>query len=563
MFIKKRIAATLVASILCFSMLLSSCTPAPGNTSSTGSAGTDNTVSGDSDTVTTGNYPGTTTPDSVAINISTEPPEMFSITTTDTVSFNILRHMMEGLTIMDEKDQPIPGVAEKWTISEDGLVYTFDLRKDYKWSNGEAVTANDFVFAFKSLLDPAFAASYSYFGYVFKNGEEFATGKAKFEEVGVKALDDYKLELTLENPTPYLLSMLSFGAMLPLNEKGYKEFGELYGTEADKMVTNGAYNFTSWAHESEIVLTKNPDYPKAENVKIGTIVMKMIVESNAAMNAFKSGELDMMIITGEQRAQMQAENQPIMDYDDASCWYLEFNTKVPKLANANLRKAIAYAIDSESYVKNVVKNDSYPLSQFTPRLIAGNKDFFYNELGPQFTTHDLEAAKAELELAKKALGTETVEVSFLIDDGDVAAKLAAFLQENLQKELGIKMNIEVVPFKARIERQQNNDFEIVLAGWGPDYNDPMTFLDLFESGNGNNHTSYSNPAYDELLDKARVEVDRDTRFGYLMEIEKLLMQDMPIAPFYGRVRDYILSSKLTGVVRTGFQDFNLIGAQIQ
>lgn len=566
MFAKKRIAAALVASVLSFSMLLSACTPAPGNTSSTasGTSSADAGTSSSGDAAKpTGNYPGTSAPNSVAINISTEPPQMFSVTTTDTVSFNVLRHIMEGLTVLDPNDQPIPGVAEKWTISDDGLVYTFDIRKDYKWSNGEPVTANDFVFAFKALLDPKFAAPYSYFGYVFKGGADFANGKGSFDDVGVKALDDYKLELTLENPTPYLLGMLAFGVMLPLNEKAYNEFGEQYGTEADMMLTNGAYTFTSWAHESDIVLTKNPDYPKNSEVKIETINMKMIVDTNASMNAFKSGELDMIGLTGEQRAQMQSENQPIYNYDDASCWYFEYNTNHPILSNKNIRKAITYAIDSESYVKNVVKNDSYALAQFTPRAIAGKEKPFSEEVGPQFKAHDLETAKKLLEEGKKELGLDTIKVSLLIDDGDTAAKHAAFFQENLKKDLGIDFTIEVVPFKARMERMQNKDFEIVMAGWGPDYNDPMTFLDMFESGNGNNHTSYSSPAYDELLDKVRTEADKDKRFGYLMDLEKLLMEDMPIGPYYARVRDYTLSNKLTNVVRTGFQDFNLVHAEIK
>lgn len=545
MFGKKSIWTIALALVMCLALVFTGCT----QTGTTQQGG--------------GNYPGTTEAGTAVINITSEPPEMCSITTTDTVSFNVLRHLVEGLVVLDQQDKPVAGVAEKWTVSDDGLVYTFNLRKDYKWSNGEPVTAKDFDFAFKALLNPDFAADYAYFGYVFKNGSAYNNGKATADEVGIKVIDNYTLELTLEQPTTYLLDMLAFGVFLPVNEKAYNEFGEAYGTDASKMATNGAYNFTSWSHESEIVITKNPDYPKAKDVNIEKIVMKMISDTNVGMNSFKSGEIDMIGLNGEQRKMMQAENQPIYNYNDGSCWYLEYNLNVPALANAKIRKALTYAIDSESFVKNVVMNDSYVLSQFTPAGINGNKKQFMDELGPLFKPHDVETAKKLLAEGMKEAGLDKVEVALLIDDGDTAAKHAAFIQENLQKDLGITVKIEVVTFKDRLNRMSNKDFDIAFAGWGPDYNDPMTFLDMFETGNGNNHTSYSNPDYDELLDKVRQEADRDKRFGYLMDTEKLLMEDMPIGPYYGRVRDYTLSSKLTGVVRTAFQDFNLIHAKVK
>lgn len=546
MFGKKSIWTIALALVMCMALVFTGCTQTGG------------TQGG-------GNYPGTPEAGTAVINITSEPPEMNSITTTDTVSLNVLRHLVDGLIVLDAQDKPIGGVAEKWTVSDDGLVYTFNLRKDYKWSNGEPVTAKDFDFAFKALLNPEFAADYAYFGYVFKNGAAFNSGKVKSEDVGVKVIDDYTLELTLEQPTTYLLDMLAFGAFLPVNEKAYNEFGDAYGTDADKTVTNGAFNFASWTHESEIVVTKNPDYPHAKNVSIEKIVMKMISETNVAMNSFKSGEIDMININGEQRKMMQAENQPIYNYNDASCWYLEFNTSVPAFANAKIRKALTYAVDSESFVKNVVMNDSYVLSQFTPAGINGNKKQFKDEIGPLFKSYDVAAAKKLFEEGMKEEGIDKVEVELLIDDGDTASKQAAFIQENLQKDLGeaLKINIKVVTFKDRLSRLSSKEFEMALAGWGPDYNDPMTFLDMFETGNGNNHTNYSNPAYDELLNKVRQEPDRDKRFEYLMQTEKLLMEDMPIGPFYGRVRDYTLSAKLTDVVRTAFQDFNLIYAKVK
>ncbi len=540
MFTKKRIVALMLATVMSMSMVLTSCTSVAAN-----------------------NYPGTTEAGAVTINIAQEPPKMFSTISTDTVSFNLLRHLNDGLTILDKNDKPISGVAKDWKVSDDGLVYTFNLKDTYNWTNGEKVTAKDFDFAFKALLDPTFAAPYAYFGYVFKNGQQFAEGKVKWEDVGVKVLDDYKLEITLEQPTTYILDMLAFGVFLPVNQKAYEAVGDKYATDADKIVTNGAFTMESWAHESEIVLKKNPAYPSASDVKIEKIVCKMISDTNTGMNTFKSNELDMLGLNGDQLAQMKTENQPTLTYDDGSTWYFEFNLNVPTLANEKVRKAMTYGVDTESFVKNVLKNSSTVATQFTPPSINGNKKKFSEEVGPQFKSHDVEAAKKLIEEAKKELGVDKIEVSLIIDDGDTAQKHAAYFQEAWQSTLGIKVNVEAVPFKSRLARLEAKDFEICMAGWGPDYNDPMTFLEMFETGNGNNHTSYTNPEYDALLAKVRSEANRDTRFGYLMDLEKLLMKDMPIGPYYNRVRDYTLSGKLTDVVRTAFQDFNLVNATIK
>ncbi len=540
MFAKKRTLSLAVVVALVASMLLSACTQAQAS-----------------------KYPGTTEKGTAVVNIASEPADMFSITSTDTVAGNVLIHLMDGLTILDQEDKPIAGVAKDWKISDDQLVYTFNLRNDYKWSNGEAVTANDFAFAFRSLIDPKFASEYAYFGYVFKNAVAFSEGKAKIEDVGIKVLDDYKLELTLEQPTSYFLGMLAYKSFFPVNQKGYEAIGDKYGTDFDKIVTNGPYKLTKWEHENEIVLEKNADFPDAKDVKIDKIVMKMINDTNAAMNSFKSNQIDMIGLNGDQAKMLRDEQQPVYTYDDGSSWYFEYNLKDKVLANKKVRQALTLAVDSESFVKNVVKNSSKAATQFTPHAINGNKEKFADEIGPLFKSHDLDKAKSLMEDAKKELGVSEIEVSLLIDDGDTAAKYAAFFQESWKSELGIKVNVEAVPFKSRLERMTNKDFQIVLAGWGPDYNDPMTFLDLFETGNGNNHTGYSNPAYDELLNKARKELDKNKRFGYLMDLEKLLMEDMPVGPYYFRARDYTTSGKLKGIVRTAFQDINLRWAEVK
>lgn len=502
-------------------------------------------------------YPGTAEAGSITVNISTEPPEMFSVTSTDTTSFSVIRHVIENLVTLDENDKVVPGVAKDWTVSDDGLTYTFNLRDDMKWSNGEPVTANDFVFAWTSLLTPSFASDYAYFGYVFKNGEAFNNGEVTADQLGFKALSDYQLEVTLENPTSYFLDMLAFGSFAPVNEKAYNEFGTAYGTDADKMVYNGPFKMTSWEHENKIILEKNEDYYDADKIELNKIIMVMINDTNSAFNSFKVGEVDIIGLNGDQVQLMKKENYPVQSYADGSTFYLEFNTENAYLSNKNLRKAITYAIDKQAFIDSIVKNDSEVASSFTDPAIKGQNDKFYKEVEGLDPVFDVDLAKEYYQKALEELNVDSVTLSLLIDDSDTAVKNGAFIQEQLRVNLGLEIKVEPMPFKSRLSRMSNKDFDIVFAGWGPDYNDPLTFLDLFETGNGNNHGNFSNAKYDELLDKVRTELDTETRFGYLKELEGIILEELPIAPIYWRSRDYVISGKIeSGVIRSAFQDMN-------
>lgn len=546
MITKKRILALLLATTISVSMVLSGCTKAAGSA-----------------------YPGTSEKGAVTANIQTEPPKLNSIITTDTVSMNVLRHCMVGLTTLDKQDKPVKGVAKDWTISDDKLTYTFMLRDDFKWSNGEPVTAKDFEFAFKRLVDPTTAAPYSSLAWCIVNGRDITNGEKDVSELGVKVIDDHKLEVTLNQPTPYFLAMMAFVVFYPVNEKAYNEFGGSdgteYATEADKIATNGAYNLDEWTHTSEIVLTKNADYPMAKDIKIDKINFKMINDPNTALNSFKSNEIDLIEVTGDQSTQLRNEGMEVGSFDDGGSWYFEFNLNDSILKNEKVRKALTYSIDSETFIKNVVKDSSIPAQQFTTRVINGFEKKFYEEVGPQFKDNDEETAKKLLDEASKELGIEIADMklSFVTGDTPSAKKYAAYFQEQWKTKLGLEVNVEPLPHKARLARMENKDFQIVLGGWGPDYNDPMTFLDMFETGNGNNHSSYSDPEYDALLEKVRVETDNKTRFGYLMDLEKKLMDDMPVGPVYFRAKDYIVSGKLEGVVKTAFQDLNLLWASVK
>jgi len=495
-----------------------------------------------------------------------EPPQLHTALTTDTVSFDIIRHTFEGLTKRDQNDNIVAGIAEKWTVSTDGLVYKFNLR-DAKWSNGDPVTAADFAFAFKVLLDPNTKpepAQYAYFAYPIKNAEAFNTGKAKWEEVGVKVIDPKTLEITLQQPTGYFLDLLAFGVMMPINEKFFNQVGpEKYGMEAANMIYNGAYTITKWAHDVELVMEKNPNYYGKDAIKITKITGTIIKDTQASFTSFLNGDLD---VTGLADANYvkQAKDAGFtpMSFSDGATFYLEFNLKRKELQNQKIRTAISMALNRTDFVQKILNNNSLPALSFTSPAIRGLAagKTFQSEVGVLLKDNQSDAAKALYAEGLKELGVSSIQLGIIGDDTTNAVKYSNAIATYLKTNLGIDLKVESMPFKSRLERMTKKDFDVVFAGWGPDYNDPMTFLDMFTTGNGNNHTSYANPAYDALVKKAQTTLDEKARFQVYYDMEKLLMTDLPIAPVYFRMRDYTVQKDIKGVFRSAFADINFLYA---
>lgn len=565
---KKRLSLLLAVSLVL--SMLAACAPTGTQPSGSTPPATGSTQPSES-TPATG-------PKEVIVNLTSEPPELNSVLTTSTGSGNVLRHVVDGLTSLDAEDKPQPAVAEKWDVSTDKKTYTFHLRQGMKWSNDEPVTAHDFVYAWTQLFTPEVGANYAgtWAGMIVGatenlNGEELsAEVRAELDAqgyeglpMGFKAVDDYTLQVTLTNPYPYFLDVLAFYSFAPLNQKGVEAIGwDSYAKEYNTILTNGAYKMVSWTHEAEIVLEKDPTYYKADSINIDKITMVMISDAGTALNAFQTGEVDFITVNAENRKLLEAQGVPIYQQNDGSCWYFEFNNTLPGLNNAKVRKALTLGVDAETFVKSVVNNNSTVANSFVPPAIANGE--FAAAVGSQLTRGDYAAAKALLEEGLKEEGLTVADFHpvLIADDTSAAQKYAAFFQEQFKTNLGVEIKLELMTYKNRIERMQNYDFSIVMAGWGPDYNDPMTFLDLFVTGSGNNHTQYSNPEYDALVDAARKEADPAKRTQILIQIEELLARDMPVGYIYNRVKDYVLSPKLTGYVATAFTDMSLLEADV-
>lgn len=592
----KRFFAALAAFSLTLSMAACSNTSAPSEASSApdassapassaaASSGAASSEAANPGTTGTGLYPGTPDADMITINLGSEPPDMSTLTTDTTGSFNVLRHTMVGLTALDTNDAPVPAIAESWESAPNdagvpNMKWTFHLSKDYTWNvsgadyaqyAGKPVTAQDFIYAWTKILTPATGAQYSYMGYIFKNGEKFFNGGCGIEEVGFKAIDDYTIEIELENPLAYLLSQLAFATFCPVNQEIYEAVGEdKYNRDAASMFCNGPYIMTEWIHNDSLVLEKNDKYPKAADIKTPKVKMLMITDSNTALNAFRAGELDMIGLNGEQAKLLEAEGQPLSTYADGSVWYFQFHTTLKGLDNAKIRKALTMANDTDTFITNILQDQSVPAYYFTSKSLNGVNGIFADRLpndGISFG-YDKDAAKALLDegLAEAGLTLEEFNAlgySILTDDTDTALKNAQYFQEQWKQNLGVEIQIKQMTYKDRVAATHSKNYDISIFGWGPDYNDPMTFLDLWVTKGANNDSEYSNPAYDELINQARAEADPATREGFFVECEKILNQDMPCGPIYARMRYYVCSDKLTGMTRTTFQDINCNTASI-
>ena len=556
---KRALALVLVLALAVSLVACGGAAPAPAESGAPAASGEAATPAAG---MTNGLYAGTPDADMITINIASEPPEMNSVTTTDATAINVMRHVYEGLTSLDPNNQPVPGVAESWETSEDGLVWTFHLRADSVWSNGDPVTANDFVFAMTRHFTPETGAQYAgtWAAYI-AGAEDLLSGKAGPEALGVKALDEHTLEITLKAPCAYFLNLMSFPSFYPINEKFYMEVGaeDGYALDADKMLYNGPYTMTEWQHDDHITLVKNDNYwDKANKAFIPTVKMVMITDSGAGLNAFRAGEVDMIGLSGEQVELMKAEGCTPAQYADGTPAYLEYNTvtaSTPALSNAKVRQALTLAVDAQSYITNVAKSSYLPADGMTPPVVGGGK---YTDVRGSLIerTDDYAAVKALFEEGCQEAGVDpaTINLRYLTDDGDNAYKMAAFIQNQWKEHLGIETTIEAMPFKSRLQAQSDKNYDVCLALWGPDYDDAMTYLDMFVTDGGNNHTGWSNAEFDQLIADAYAEGDPAKHMEIMVQAEKLLMEEMPIGPVYFRVRDYICSDKFTGIVRTAFQD---------
>ena len=487
------------------------------------------------------------------VQIDAEVASMDPQIATDGISFEVLAAVTEGLYSLSDDGSAVEAIADKVEKSEDGLTYTVTL-KDTKWSNGTPVTAKDFVFAWRRLVDPATASEYSFISGIagIKNADAIVNGEMTPDQLGITAKDDKTLVIELDTPVPFFESLMAFPSFFPVNEEFYNKCGDKFATTVDTILCNGAFKVASYEPAATTInLEKNTNYWDADKVQLSGIQYQVIKDSQQTMLSYQNGDLDVATLSGEQVEQFQSDPE-FKNIMSGYLWYIASNKKVAGLDNENLRKAISLSYDKEAIVNNILKDGSIKADFLVPTLLATGphgKDF--RDGTDTYLSTDKAKALEYYDKAKTELGKDSFEYTMLIDDAESAQNVAQFIQAEIQTNLpGMKINIETLPKKNRLERLRADDFELGLTRWGPDYADPMTYLDMWITGSPNNYGAWSNTEYDSLIQSAKkgeLALDSEKRWEALKKAEKMVMDDAVICPVYQQGNAVMIKKNVSGI----------------
>lgn len=493
----------------------------------------------------------------IRINLSAEPPALDSSIATTNPTFTIINAINEGLYRLDAEAKPQPALAKELpSISADGLVYTITLRDGLKWADGSPLTAKDFEWAFKRTMDPATKAKYATMLAWIKGGA--ALNQAKPEEVearkaavGVKATNDNTLEITLERPVPFFTDQLSMPIFFPQKADFVTAQGNKYGADADKVIGAGPFKLEKWDHEQQLVMVKNENYWDAANVRLTRVTVNVVKDPNTALNMYETDQVDLTELRGEQSKMYQGKPDLTLKKEFVTAYVMFHNTKVPAFSNAKIRRALGMAIDRNTYNEVVLGGSSIPSTGLVPGTVQdGNKQEFRKVAGDTQPPFDAAKAKQLLGEGLKELNLSALpKFTLMADDNETAKKSLEFIQAQWKQNLGIDVDGQSLPFALRVKNMQESNFDALLALWGADYNDPMTFLDMWLSDNKSfNYVGYTNKTYDDLVKAASIETDTAKRSTMLVDAEKQLMTDMPISPLYFRTRPYAKKPSVDGLI---------------
>ena len=486
---------------------------------------------------------------------SSEIPSMDSTLATDSVSFKVMNNVFEGLYRLGENDAAELGMAaEEPQISEDGKTYTFKIR-DAKWSNGDPVTANDFVYAWQKALNPDTGAEYAYIMYDIKNAAKVNAGEVPVEDLGVKALDDKTLEVQLETAVPYFKSLLSFATFYPQNQKFVESQGDKFGLEADTAIYNGPFTLSEWKHEQSFKLSHNDNYWDADTVKLKEVNFNIVKDTATGVNLYETNKADVATLSAEFVDKYKSDEN-FKTKADTSVFFLRLNQGNEVMKNVNARKAIDAAYDKQGMVDVLLNNGSIPAYYLVPKdFVTGPDGTDYREAVGDFGGFDAKKAADYWAKAKEELGKDSIELELLNYDSDSSKKIGEFLKEQLEQNLeGLTVNIKAQPFKQKLELESKGQYDFSFAGWGPDYPDPMTFVDMFVTDGAHNQMGYSNPEYDKLIEQAKGELlgDPEARWQAMVDAEKILFEDQAISPMYQRGSAFLERPYVKGLLRHSF-----------
>ncbi|WP_114570092.1 peptide ABC transporter substrate-binding protein [Exiguobacterium flavidum] len=448
-----------------------------------------------------------------------ESYDLLSVDPADAITSNIFNQIYEGLYRFDENNELVPAAAKSHTVSRDGKTYTFKLDEKAKWSDGKAVKAQDFVYAYKRVLE-----TNSPFAYLMEPVEK------------TTALDGQTLEIKLKRPTPYFLSMTTFGTYMPVRSDVVKEQGDKFGTDPATNVYNGPFTFKSYKAEQGYVLEKNTQYADKENVKIDAVDVKIIKDPMLAINLFESGELDVAPLNSENVVNYKGKKE-YNTFSDSRMFFIRMNEKNPALKSKKTRQAIDASYDKQGLVDTLLGNGSLAADYIVPK-----------ELDPKYDEGREIAPSYDQAQAKEVLGKQNLKLEMIIEDDDVSKKVGEYIQGKL-KQAGVDVKLLPLPKKERLARETSGEYDLSLASWAPDYQDATTYLNLFMTDNPFNMMGYSNKKYDALLKQAESELDAGKRLDLLRQAETLLLDDQAISPVYQRKNAFLQDTRVTHLAR--------------
>lgn len=494
----------------------------------------------------------------ITYNLGADPRTLDPALCTDTTGTTVIANAFSGLAELDENEKAIPGQAE-WDVSDDKLTYTFHLKKDLKWSNGDPVKASDYEYEWKRLLNPETASEYAYALYYLKGGEAYNKGKGSVDAVGVKATDDNTLVVTLEAPCPYFLELTAQSYYFPVDQK-VVESNKDWANDAKTLVSNGPFKITNYTIKDSVVLEKNENYYDKDKVKLDKLNLKFVAEETSAWASYKSGQFDVVDTVPKSDVQGALKDGSAKSFPNLATYFLSINVSdkakavdpnaAKVLSDPKVRKALNLAIDRQSIVDNVTKAGQIPAHGIVGKGIIGPDGKDYTEKTSYFDP------KGNVEEAKKLLaeagypdgqGLPTLQLLYNPESGHGDTMQAI---QDMWKKIGVNAELQSQEWKVFLTTRVQKQFEIARDGWNADYVDPMTFLDSFTSTSDQNNCGYNNPSYDALIASAKKELDPQKRFDIMHQAEDMLMNDMPIIPLYYYTRtigikDYVKGARVS------------------
>lgn len=509
------------------------------------------TSEGNTETSTEGTTSGSDTKKKdgvVNLYFKNDIPDLNPLLTTDAISFSVLNNVMEGLYRLNADNEPVPALAKDVKVSDDGLTYTFTLKDDINWSNGEPVTSQDFRDGWLLGMNPETSGSYRFIlsDYIV-NGAKYTEGKVKAEEVGIETPDDKTLIVHIKRPTPYFLGLTTFVKYYPVNKAFYESTNGEFGLSADKLLYNGPYVIEEFNPASGAILVKNDQYWDKENVSVEKVDLKVIKEASTALNLYNAGELDYVMLNSENVTKYK-DSPEFGTITNFRSYYVQFNLDNKAIANDNIRKALQQSYDQKILEESILNNGSEAAYGLIPPVMAKTEsgETFREVQGP-LVEPNIEQAKELWAKGVEELGAEP-ELKLLVSDDSVQKDTATFLQSEWRKNLGVDVELVTKPYSGRLQAMRDNKFQMVVSAWGADYDDPMTYLDLWAAPADPFRGNFSNERYDELVASAKTEADPQKRMEKLLEAERILMKDEAVlAPLYYQGHAYLQKPSLKGL----------------